>query len=180
MLSKILIVLLGLIAAAAGLVAMQPATYSVTRTQTIAAPPAEVYAAVSDFHRWEAWSPWAKLDPAMKVTYEGSPAGTGAIYRWAGNDEAGEGMMTILESKPAEAVKIDLRFIKPFESAALTEFRITPDGANTKVDWTMSGDNNFMSKAFSLVMGGMDKMVGPDFEKGLKQMKAAVEGAAKK
>jgi hypothetical protein len=34
-----------------------------------------------------------------------------------------------------------------------------------------------MSKAFCFFMGGMDKMIGPDFEKGLAQMKSAAETA---
>lgn len=177
MLSKILIVLLGLVAATAGLVAVQPATYSVTRSQTIAAPPAAVFAAINDFHRWDAWSPWAKLDPNMKTTFEGAPSGPGAIYKWNGTGDVGEGMMTVLDSKTGEFVKIDLKFIKPFESSSVTEFKLTPEGDKTKVEWTMSGDNNFMGKAFALFTGGMDKAIGPDFEKGLSQMKVAVESA---
>ena len=65
--------------------AMQPAEYRVVRTGTISAPPAEVFPQVNDLHEWEAWSPWAKLDPTMKQTYEGAPQGTGAIYSWNGN-----------------------------------------------------------------------------------------------
>lgn len=175
MLRKILIAAAGLVAVLFAVIALQPAAYSVTRSASINAPPAEVYGLISDFHKWEGWSPWTKLDPAIKTTFDGPVAAPGSIYKWAGNDQAGEGQMTILEATPPGAVKIKLDFVKPFASTSTTLFRIEGDGAASKVTWTMSGDNNFLSKAFCLFMGGMDRMVGPDFEKGLAQMKALLE-----
>ena len=154
---------------------MQPATFRVSRTATIAAAPADVFALVNDFHNWDAWSPWAKLDPAIKTTYAGSTSGQGAMYSWVGNSDVGEGSMTITDSQPASRVNIKLEFIKPFPSIADNLFEFAPAATGTTVTWTMSGDNNFLSKAFCLFMGGMDKMIGPDFEKGLAQMKAAAE-----
>ena len=159
-------------------VAVQPAEYRVVRTATIAAPAAVVFSQVNDFHRWDAWSPWAKLDPNMKTTHSGAPAGKGAVYSWTGNRDVGEGRMTILESQPSERVRIQLDFIKPFESSAENRFDFKGDGNQTAVTWTMAGKNNFVSKAFCLFMN-MDKMVGGDFERGLAQMKTVAENAAK-
>ena len=161
------------------IVAFQPSQYRVERRATVPAPAAVVFAQVNDFHNWEAWSPWAKLDPAIKQTYEGAPAGTGAIYSWAGNGKVGEGRMTLTESRPSDLIKIKLEFIKPFASTCDTEFAFKPDGNQTTVNWSMSGENNFIAKAFCLFMN-MDKTVGGDFEKGLAQMKAVVEAAGKK
>jgi len=155
---------------------MQPAAYKVTRTTQIAAPPAAVHGLINDFHQWDQWSPWAKLDPNMKANYSGAPSGTGAVYHWVSeSDEVGEGRMTITESVPAEKVVIKLEFIKPFASVADTVFTVKPSGDGSAVDWTMSGESDFVSKAFMMAMGGMDKAIGPDFEKGLAQMKAAAE-----
>jgi hypothetical protein len=174
-LQKIVIALVIAVFGLAAVIALQPATFRVSRTATIAAAPADVFALVNDFHQWEAWSPWAKLDPAMKTTYAGSTSGQGAVYSWVGNSDAGTGRMTITDSQPASRVKIQLEFVKPFASIADTVFEFTPAAAGTTVTWTMSGDNNFLSKAFCLFMGGMDRMIGPDFEKGLTQMKALAE-----
>jgi Polyketide cyclase / dehydrase and lipid transport len=157
-------------------VAMQPATYRVERSTTINAPAATAFAQVNDFHKWEAWSPWAKVDPAMKTTYEGAPAGTGAMYSWTGNDQVGEGRMTITESRPSDLIKINLQFIKPFAANNATTFTFKPQGNQTAVTWTMDGNNNFVGKAASLFMN-IDKMVGGDFEKGLAQMKTISEAA---
>lgn len=155
-------------------VSMQPADFKITRSTTIKTTPDKVFEQVNDFHKWEAWSPWAKLDPTMKTTYSGPPAGKGASYAWAGNSEVGEGRMTINASEPNDHVGIDLEFIKPFSAHNATDFTFKPDGDKTNVTWTMAGKNNFVAKAFSLFVD-MDKMVGADFEKGLAQMKTFAE-----
>lgn len=182
MLKKILlgivVMFVVLIAVFLVMVMMQPAHYQVERSATINAPAPAVFALVNDFHKWDSWSPWAKLDPAMKQSYEGTTAGTGAIYSWAGNSEVGVGKMTITESRPSDLVKIKLEFIKPFAATNATDFTFTPSGNSTNVKWTMAGDNNFIGKAFSLFMN-MDKMIGNDFDKGLAQMKKVAESASK-
>jgi uncharacterized protein YndB with AHSA1/START domain len=178
MIKKILIGLVIVVVILAVVILLQPSHYHIERSATISAPPATVFAQVNDFHKWEAWSPWAKLDPAMKQNFEGAPAGNGASYSWAGNSQVGEGRMTITESHPSDLIKIKLEFIKPFPATDSTVFTFKPQGNQTAVTWTLDGDNNFVGKAFSLVMN-MDKMVGGDFEKGLAQMKAVSEAMAK-
>ncbi len=158
------------------IIGLQPPEFRVTRSATMAAPPADVFARVNDFHNWDDWSPWAKLDPACQFTFDGPAAGNGAVFAWSGNDQVGEGRMTILESRPNELVRIKLDFIKPFESTATSEFTFKPEGDGTMVTWSMYGENNFLSKAFCLFMN-MDKMLGAEFEKGLASMKAIVETA---
>src|SRR5437016_10426574 len=157
-------------------VAMQPAHYTVERSATVNAPAPVVFAQVNDFHKWEAWSPWAKLDPSMKQNFEGAPAGNGAIYSWAGNSQVGEGRMTITDSHPSDLIKIKLEFIKPWTATNATDFVFKPQGNQTAVTWTLDGNNNFMGKAFGLFMN-LDKLVGGDFEKGLAQLKSAAETA---
>jgi Polyketide cyclase / dehydrase and lipid transport len=170
------VVIVLIIAVFCVVVAMQPAHYTVERSTTINAPAPAVFAQVNDFHKWEAWSPWAKMDPNMKTTYSGPPAGNGAVYSWAGNKDVGEGRMTITESRPSDLIKIKLEFIKPFAATNATDFTFTPQGNATNVKWTMTGEKNFITKAFTMFMN-MDKMVGDDFEKGLLQMKLVAEAA---
>jgi len=174
MLKKILVGLVAVIAVLLIAILMQPDSYTVTRNGVVSAPPEVVFTHVNDFPKWAAWSPWAKLDPNMKLTLSTNPAGKGATYFWTGNDDVGEGKMTILDSTPSSSVDINLEFIKPFESKARNKFTFTPEGAGTKVTWSMTGENNFMGKAFGLFMN-MDKMIGADFEKGLEQMKSVIK-----
>jgi uncharacterized protein YndB with AHSA1/START domain len=173
---KILIGVAVIVAVFVGVVAIQPSEFRIARTATISAPAAVVFAQVNDFHKWEAWSPWEKLDPTMKKTFEGAAAGSGAIYSWAGNSEVGEGRMAITESRPNELIGIKLEFLKPFAATNTTEFAFKPEGDQTAVTWSMFGKNNFMSKAFGLFMN-MDKMIGADFETGLAQLKMVAEAA---
>lgn len=179
MLKKILLGIVAVLVVFAIVVAFQPSAFRVQRTAKISAPPAAVFSEVNDFHRWNAWSPWAKLDPEMKQTHEGAPAGKGAVYSWVGNSQVGEGRMTITESRPNELILIQLDFIKPFAATNITEFAFKPEGNQTAVTWTMTGEKNYISKAVCMFMN-MDKMVGGDFEKGLAGLKAIAEGTAKK
>ncbi|TMA78329.1 MAG: polyketide cyclase [Deltaproteobacteria bacterium] len=160
------------------IVALQPSDFRVARSATISAPPPAVFAQVNDFHKWEAWNPWGKIDPAMKQTYEGAPAGVGAIYTWVGNKNVGEGRMTLTESRPSDLIRIKLEFFKPFAGTNIAEFTFKPEGNQTAVTWSMAGKNNFMAKAIHLFMN-MDKMIGGQFETGLAQMKLIVEAALK-
>jgi hypothetical protein len=178
MLLPIVIAVAAVVVILLGIIAAQPSGYRVTRTTTINAPPATVFALVNDFHRWGAWSPWEKIDPAMTRGYQGSQNGAGAIYTWSGNKQAGEGKMTIAESRPSDAIRIQLDFTRPFPSTSQLSFSFKTAGAGTAVEWTMTGESNFMAKGFFLFTGGMDKAVGPDFTKGLAQMKAAAEQPA--
>jgi hypothetical protein len=178
MLTKILIALAVIVVVFVVIVAMQPSEFKVVRSATISAPAPALFAQVNDFHKWEAWNPWGKLDPTMKQAYEGAPAGTGAIYTWSGNNEVGEGRMTITESRPSDLIRIKLEFFKPFAATNTAEFTFKPEGNQTAVTWGMTGNNNFMAKAVHLFMN-MDKMVGGQFEKGLASMKSVVEAAPK-
>ena len=178
MLKKILLSIGAILVVLAGVIGMQPPDYRVSRSTMIQAPQNLVFDQINDFHKWAAWSPWGKLDPAMKVTYAGPAAGTGAVYSWVGNKDVGEGRMTIIGSRPSEFVQIRLEFIAPFASVANTEFTLKPEGSGVSVTWSMDGKNGFIEKAIGMVQS-MDKMIGPDFEKGMVQLKAVAENSAK-
>jgi hypothetical protein len=100
MLKKILLALVVVVVAFAILVVLQPDEFRVTRSTTISAPPAAVFDHVNDLRKWQAFSPWAKMDPEADVSFEGAPSGTGAVFTWSGNKEVGEGRMTIIASRP--------------------------------------------------------------------------------
>jgi Polyketide cyclase / dehydrase and lipid transport len=176
MIWKILIALVVIVVGLVAVIALQPARYRVSRSTTIAAPAPVVFAQVNDFHKWSAWSPWEKIDPGMKRTYEGPPAGVGASYAWVGSREVGEGRMTIVESRPSDLIQVKLEFVKPFAGTSVAEFSFKPDGERSLVTWSMTGDKNFIAKAIHLVMS-MDRMIGDQFDKGLAAMKTVAEAA---
>jgi hypothetical protein len=176
MIVKILIAIAVLVVVLVVVIATRPSEFRVERTATVSAPAPVVFAQVNDFHKWDAWSPYAKRDPGMKKSFEGAPSGVGAVYTWSGNHEVGEGRTTIVESRPSELIRVRLEFVRPFAATSTATFTFRPEGERTAVTWTLDGRNGFPAKAMGLVMN-MDKMIGDDFEKGLAQMKAIAEAA---
>lgn len=154
--------------------ATKPDTYVVERTATINATPDKVAALVNDFHNWNKWSPWAQLDPSMRVTYAGSPSGPGAIYEWKGNSKVGSGRMQIVSVMPTKTT-IKLDFLEPFASHSTANFLIEPEGTGTRVTWVMDGPMTYFPGKLMCVFTNMDKMIGPDFDKGLANLKSAAE-----
>lgn len=149
-------------------------TYSVRRSTVIAAPPAEVYEQIADFHRWTEWSPWEGLDPNMKRTYAGPSEGEGASYGWSGNRQAGQGRMEIIEAEAPSRLLIDLVFEKPWKSHSVTEFTIDEGASGSEVTWTMTGPMTLVTRVMG-IFKPMDSLIGPDFEKGLARLKSNLE-----
>jgi uncharacterized protein YndB with AHSA1/START domain len=174
MLRKILLALAVVVAVVLIAAAFQPSSFAVSRSTLVSAPPAALFAEVNDLHRWAGWSPYEKLDPAMQRTFEGAPAGVGAVYGWVGNSEAGSGRMTITESRPGEFIAIKLEFFKPMAGVAQATFTFQPEAGQTRVTWAMTGTNNYIGKIFCLFVN-MDKMVGGQFEEGLQSLKNLTE-----
>jgi len=147
--------------------------YSVERSITVNAPSHEVHGLVDDFHRWTLWSPWEDLDPALARSYSGPDQGVGAHYAWSGNRGAGSGSMEITGSSP-ESIDITVSFLKPFKSTSQTTLSFEPTGTGTEVRWLMTGEQQGAMALFGKFVS-MDKMIGPDFEKGLTRLKAVAE-----
>lgn len=171
-----LIVAVGIFCA---VVASRPNDFKVSRSAMMAATAAAVFDQVNDFHKWDVWSPWAKMDPNAKTSYEGPTSGVGAKFGWSGNSDVGEGSMTIVESKPNDLVRIRLDFTRPMAGTSDVELKLEPQGEQTKVTWSMAGKNNFIAKAVGLFMD-CEKMVGDQYDKGLANLKAIVEAKPEK
>lgn len=156
---------------------MASKTYTVERSATIAAPPARIYEQVVNFHNWTSWSPWERLDPNLQRSYSGADLGVGAVYGWSGNRKAGQGRMEITSAQEPSRVQIELVFEKPFKARNDTLFTIQPDAAGSRVTWSMTGKKTLMTTVMGIFVS-MDKLVGPDFERGLAQLKVTTEKPA--
>ncbi len=148
-------------------------SFTVERSITVNAAPADVHALVDDFRRWTAWSPWEDLDPELERAYTGAERGVGAQYTWSGNKKAGAGSMEIIESAP-DRVQIRVDFLKPFRATNTSHFHLEPHDDGTSVRWVMTGEQKGLMSVLGRFMS-MDKMIGPDFEKGLARLKAVAE-----
>ena len=173
MIKTIVIIVVVVLAGIFGYAATRPDTFRVQRTISIKAPPEKIFARINDFHEWSSWSPYEKLDPAMKRTFSGATSGKGAAYAWAGTDKVGAGRMEISDTSPSKTL-IKLDFTKPFESSNVAEFSVDTQGDTSNVTWAMYGPSPYVSKVMGLFFN-MDSMIGKDFESGLANLKTAVE-----
>jgi hypothetical protein len=179
MLTPILVTLAIIIVLFVIVIAMRPSDFRISRSLAVTASAETVFSQVNTLRNWEAWNPWGKLDPNCKLSYEGPASGVNASYSWVGNSKIGEGRSTIVESKAGELVRFRLEFLKPMKATNAAEFTFKPEGSKTTVTWIMTGKNNFIGKAFGLIVN-CDKMVGGQFEKGLADMKTVAEAAVGK
>jgi uncharacterized protein YndB with AHSA1/START domain len=174
MLKLVAVAALVLIVAVLIYAATRPDTFRVERSARIKTSPERIFAILSDFQQWKAWSTWEKMDPAMKKAYSGPASGTGAVYEWDGNHKVGHGRMEIVASVPSSSLTIKLDFLKPFEAHNMAEFALPAQGEYTLVKWSMHGPTPFISKLVQVFVS-MDKMVGRDFEDSLAGLKAVAE-----
>jgi len=178
MITTVLLLAAALVVAFVAVVLLRSSDFRYERSATIAAPATIVFDHVNTLANWEAWSPWAKLDPQMTKTYDGPAAGVGATHSWIGNRNVGEGRMTITDSRRADFIRFRLEFFKPFAGTNTAEFTFRPQGNQTSVTWAMFGrSDSFICKAMSLVMN-CEKMIGGQFDQGLAQLKRIAEGEA--
>ena len=149
-----------------------PSAFSVQRSAVINAPPKKIYDLVVEPKKWMQWSVWAKRDPDMKVTYSGPPFGMGARWSWVSKSE-GTGSMEFTRVEPDRAVEYALSF-PDFGMRSSGALRLEPQGDATRITWTNSGDvGGNPLKHYLAAM--MDRMVGPDFEAGLANLKKLAE-----
>jgi hypothetical protein len=167
----IMIVLLALVLTYA---ARKPNTFRIERRLLIHAGPEKLFPLINDFHRWETWSPWEKIDPDMQRTFSGASHGKRATYAWQGLGRAGQGRMEILASLPYRKIIIQIDFIKPREALNYGEFTFDLVGNDTVLTWAMYGPCHYPHKLMCLFVN-MDRTVGRDFEQGLKNLKHLAE-----
>lgn len=176
MLKKVLLVLGLIVGVFAVYIAVLPSEYSVARSIEIDAPPEAVFPHVNDLKKWESWSPWAKRDPNMQMTYEGAESGVGSISKWSGNEDVGVGQMRIEQSAPPKEIEIKLEFKEPFPGTSDVGFEFAQAGNGTMVTWSFAGEQGYIERLMFSLMGlDMDQMIGADYEKGLASLKKVVE-----
>lgn len=174
MFKTILLVLAVALVALLAYAATRPDTFAVSRSTTIQAPPQKIHALIADLRSMNTWNPYAKKDPAIRLSYRGPASGPGAAYDFEGNKDVGKGSIEVLADQPPARVTMQLHMIQPFEGKNTIEFDLKPQGPATAVTWSMHGPCPYISKLVGIFFD-MDKMIGADFEAGLSQLKAAAE-----
>ena len=172
--SLFVVILVLAIVALLAFAASKPGDFRIQRSTVIAAPPEKVFPFINTLAQWEHWSPWEKLDPTMKKTLSGPPAGAGAVSAWEGDNRVGAGRMEITESQAPAKVVLRLDFFRPMKAQHNAEFTLQPKTGGTEVTWAMYGRQPYIGKIFSIFCS-MEKVCGPAFEQGLAALKSLAE-----
>ncbi len=153
-------------------IAVQPNSFEVSRTRTINAPAAVIYNNVIDFKNWEAWSSWVETDPEMKIYLSEQTKGVNGSYSW--EDKDGVGMMKTIQSVPDSSIEQEMQ-ISEFPPSTINWYFSPNDNGSTDVTWDIKGTNlPFMFKMYNVFMGGMDKQIGPHYERSLEKLDSIV------
>lgn len=171
-------VLVGLVAMVGLLViyaAFKSKDLRVSRSLMMVAPADKAFEQVNELANMNAWNPFLRVDPKAKVTYEGPASGVGSICTWDGDRNVGAGQQTIIETQPGKLVRMKLEFYRPFPGFNDVVFTFVPEGSGTVVTWTMTCQLAFVPRLVGTFVS-MEKVIGGQFEKGLADMKAIIEG----
>lgn len=149
--------------------------YSVERSIVVNKPKQEVFTYIRSLKNQNEFSPWAQKDPNMKKEYHGTEGTVGSISTWDGNKEVGKGEQEITKIDEGNRVDFALRFIEPMEGNG-TAYMTTEQAAEnqTTVKWGFEGKMGYPMNTMLLFMD-MDKMMGPDLEQGLANLKQIME-----
>ena len=154
-------------------IAVQPNEFQFSRSKIIDAPAAVIFNKVDNYESWPEFSPWIEKEPGAKIVYGDTTSGRHATYSWEG-EELGKGKMVTIDSDPYEEIEQKIVFIEPFESESNINWKFEPTENGTKVTWSMSGEQDFMTKMFTTFMGSIERNTGPDFERGLFKLDSIV------
>ncbi len=149
-----------------------PREVHVERSIEIDAPPEVVYPLIANLKTFHEWSPWADKDPNAKYEWEGPAEGVGAKMSWEGNSDVGVGTQEITAAVQNESVTTALDFGD--QGQATANFILEKTEKGTKVTWGFDGDmgNNPIGRWMGLFL---EDMLGPDYEKGLSNLKGMAE-----
>ncbi len=146
----------------------------VKRSIDIDRPAKMVFKVVNSMHKFNQWSPWAAVDPNATYQLSGPESGVGSKMAWQGNQEVGTGSQEIIESQLNQSIKAELYFDGQGDDPAWSSVVIHDKGDSVSVDWVFDADFNgdVLGRFFGMMM---DDMLGPQYEKGLGNLKALVE-----
>lgn len=160
-------------------IAVQPNDFEFNRSRTIQAPVSVLFNKVNDFKNWPQFSPWLEQEPNANLTYGETTSGMGANYSWE-DAVLGEGSMETLAVNDNSSISQHISFVKPYKSESDIYWKFEPSEEGTKVTWGMKGEQDFMTKMYTVFAGSIEKNTAPDFDRGLFKLDSVVTADMRK
>lgn len=166
---KLFYILLSLAALVALAVFAISEDYHFEKSITIHAPAEKIYPHLASMKAFNAWNPWLKMDPNLKMEYSGTSGQIGDKYCWKSEKrEVGNGCQEITALVPNQ--KQSTKMVFEGMGDAYSDILLTPQGQQTKVTWTLNSKLERPKNLMKLMMNSaMDQSYGEGLAK-LKQM----------
>lgn len=149
--------------------------YDLNRTIMINRPKAEVYAYIRQLKKQPHWIPWLLKNPGINIKFKGDDGKLAATSYWKASKGIGEGFQKITKVKEGKVVEFQLLFLKPYKFLALSYMAVKEvEPEQTKMVWGIRGIHKFPASVIMLIYG-MNRALGKDFEKGLLNIKSNLE-----
>ena len=171
---KILFIILVLIIAIIIVIGLfLPSEINVQRTIVISSTPTQIFPQINKFRNWSNWTAWAKKDTNMTNTFEGPVTGEGSIYKWSGNENVGNGMLTMTKSDSNQGIWYDMSMEDgQFQSKGYLTYEPVEDQTNVTWGYEADAGSNILMK---YVMVFFKPYIQHDYDEGLQGLKKLVE-----
>lgn len=167
--------ILALVATYFVVISLMPSKVFVERSIVVNASQMDLYNYLEDLRNFQEWAPWAKIDPNTKYSYEGALKGVGTQMNWhSENIGMGYGSLWIDSAIPNSQINLKIQ-LREFAKPADMNFYFTKEGTATRVTWDFQTD---FSGFWKFYIPMTEEEFGPDYEKGLSNIKKVIENFA--
>lgn len=168
---KFLYVLLALLALLVVLIFTVSEKYHFEKSIVINAPADKIYPHLSSTRAFNAWNPWLKMDPNLKLEYTGIPGTVGDKYCWKSEKQGvGNGCQEITALLPNEKQSTKMSFEGMGD--AYSDIILSPEGTVTKVTWTLESE---LERPKNLMKFFMNSAINKSYGQGLEALKVLSE-----
>lgn len=174
---KILTALAILVAILCIIAAFVPTKYTIKREIAINAPTETVYNYVRFHSNQKDFNQWLQYDPNTKIELKGNADGQegSILYFKSKNIKTGEGEWKNTRLIKNQQIDFNLQFISPYVFTAGGALYFKPQSTDkTTLLWEFKSGKNWPSNIILLFVN-MDKIIGGDIEKTLKNIKLNTE-----
>ena len=171
------IILLGIVLVAVLIAYLLPQKMHVERSISMKSSVDFAFDKVNVLENWKEWSPWHKLDSAIKINFEGK-SGKGASFNWSStNKNVGSGNILITECKKNEFLSLDMDLSEYGKASSYFRFESRAD--SLKVSWGF--DSDLGKNPFRRYFGGrFRKSITENYIIGLTALKDICENQSAK
>lgn len=155
-------------------VAVQPNTFSFSRTREINAPAFIIYNRVNNYKSWSEFASWVEKDSNLDITYSKNTTGDGAYCNWY-SKRIGAGRLETVSTMPYQKINQIVEVKKPFRTKLDVVWMFKSNIKKTLVTLSLIGKQNFRTKLYTTFMGSIENNISHDFDRTLYKLDSLLQ-----